>query len=116
MALQKLQLDENTVIWIDSSNESAPIEEATVSQGRNSRALSPTQVQQQLTNMQDTIKTFTNYTLNAFKQVANANVNKVTLEFGVNVGGKAGIPYITEGSIGSNIKVTVECTFPTNQV
>lgn len=67
MALQKLPLDENTVIWLDLSNESAPIEEATTSQGRNSRDLSAIQVQQQLTNMQDTIKTFTNYTLNAFK-------------------------------------------------
>lgn len=115
MALQRLQLDENTLIWLDSSNnESTPIEQNTEAQGRNSRAFTPAQVQQQLTSMQDTIKAYTNYTLNAFSQVAHANVNKVTLEFGVNVGGKAGIPFITEGTIGSNIKVTVECTFPNN--
>ncbi|CAG1020200.1 hypothetical protein DOJK_00168 [Patescibacteria group bacterium] len=114
MALQSMQLDKDTVIWLETSDETIAMEtlNAEPQQGRGSRALMPNQVQQQLSSMQDTIKAFTTYTLNAFRQVTHANVNKVTLEFGVNVGGKAGIPYITEGSIGSNIKVTVECTFP----
>lgn len=115
MTLQRLQLDEDTVIWLESSNETTPIETSnTESQGRGTRSITPAQVQQQLSSMQDTIKAFTTYTLNSFHQVAHANINKVTLEFGVNVGGKAGIPFITEGSVGSNIKVTVECTFPNN--
>jgi len=37
----------------------------------------------------------------------------VTLEFGINVGGEAGIPYITKGSVESNLKIKVECSFPT---
>jgi hypothetical protein len=62
--------------------------------------------------LEGTIRAYTNYTLKAFQQVANANINKVTLEFGIKVGGKAGIPYITEGSADCNLKVTVECSFP----
>ena len=69
---------------------------------------------QQFASMQNTIKTFASYTLNSFRQISNANIDKVTLEFGINVGGVAGIPYITKGSVGSNIKITVECSFPKN--
>jgi hypothetical protein len=50
--------------------------------------------------------------LNAFRDLAGANVDKVTLEFGIKVGGEAGIPYVTKGTAESNIKITVECSFP----
>jgi hypothetical protein len=88
-------------IWMEEDND-----------GRGSRSGgSSQQAMQQLTSMQDTIKTFTNYTLNSFKQIANADVDKVTLKFGINVGGEAGIPYITKGTVGSNLEITVECSF-----
>ncbi|MEM8639603.1 MAG: CU044_2847 family protein [Cyanobacteria bacterium P01_G01_bin.54] len=57
------------------------------------------------------IKTSTQRTLNAFKDLA-ANVDKVTLEFGVTVSGSVGVPYITQGEVGSNFKIKVECSFP----
>jgi Trypsin-co-occurring domain 1 len=63
----------------------------------------------------ETIRTYTQYTLNALKQVAFANVEKVTLEFGIKVGGEAGIPYITKGTAESNLKITVECSFPSQK-
>jgi|WetSurSiteA1Bulk_404760.scaffolds.fasta_scaffold00298_13 hypothetical protein len=72
------------------------------------------QAMQQFVSMQNTIRTFASYTLNSFRQISNANIDKVTLEFGINVGGEAGIPYITKGSVGSNIKITVQCSFPAN--
>lgn len=62
--------------------------------------------------MQKTIRTYTAYTLNALKEVATANVDKVTLEFGVKVAGEVGVPYITKGSEECNLKITVECSFP----
>lgn len=42
--------------------------------------------------IESTIKAYTTYTLNAFRQVAIANVEKVTLEFGIEIGGEAGVP------------------------
>ncbi|MFM7527341.1 MAG: CU044_2847 family protein, partial [Nodosilinea sp.] len=62
--------------------------------------------------VESTIKAYTVYTLNAFKQVAIANVDKVTLEFGIEIGGEAGVPYVTKGTAKSNLKITVECSFP----
>jgi hypothetical protein len=46
------------------------------------------------------------------KKVAIANINKVTLEFGIELGGEAGVPYVTKGTAKSNLKITVECSFP----
>ena len=83
--------------------------------GKGGKGLSQAQISQGFKGVERTIRAYTHYTLNAFRQVANANINKVTLEFGMKVGGKAGIPYITEGTAESNLKITVECSFPNNQ-
>lgn len=123
-----IQLDENTIIYVETNedisvNETEINKEETVekeeeltrdSLGKGSKGFR--EVQQNITNnfknIENTIKAYTNYTLNAFKAVSNANINKVTLEFGINVGGKTGIPYVTEGSANSSLKITVECSFP----
>ncbi|MBF0464529.1 MAG: hypothetical protein HQK88_00085 [Nitrospirae bacterium] len=65
-------------------------------------------------DIQETIQNFTNYTINAFKEVAFANVSKVKLEFGLKLAGEAGIPLVTSGSAEGTIKITVECDFPKN--
>ncbi|NEP19338.1 MAG: hypothetical protein F6J97_21000 [Leptolyngbya sp. SIO4C1] len=61
--------------------------------------------------LESTIRTYTNQTLNAFKELATANVDKVTLQFGIRVGGEAGVPYVTKGTAESNLNITVECSF-----
>ncbi|MDJ0719481.1 MAG: CU044_2847 family protein [Prochloraceae cyanobacterium] len=63
--------------------------------------------------IEQTIKAYTTHTLNAFKQVnSSANIEKVTLEFGIKVGAEAAVPYITKGTAESNLKIQVECSFP----
>lgn len=61
--------------------------------------------------LEGTIRTYTNCTMNAFKDLASANVDKVVLEFGLQVGGEAGVPYVTKGTASSNLRITVECSF-----
>ena len=73
------------------------------------------QIRQNFEAIEGTIRTYTSHTLNAFRKVSSANIDKVTLEFGVKVGGKAGIPYVTEGSAESHLKITVECSFPNEE-
>ena len=70
------------------------------------------QIRQSFTAIEGTIRTYTNHTLNAFRKIGSGNIDKVTLEFGIKVGGKAGIPYVTEGSADSHLKIVVECSFP----
>jgi hypothetical protein len=53
------------------------------------------------------------YTISAFKKnFGLANVEEVKLKFGMKMGGKAGIPYITEGSAEGNVEIEVKFTFP----
>ncbi|MGB7249348.1 MAG: CU044_2847 family protein [Phormidesmis sp.] len=61
--------------------------------------------------IEGTIRTYTTHTLSAFKDMAHANVDRVTLEFGIRVGGEAGVPYVTKGTAESNLSITVECSF-----
>ncbi|MDJ0600503.1 MAG: CU044_2847 family protein, partial [Crocosphaera sp.] len=65
------------------------------------------QIEHNLPSIANTIKAYTEYTLNAFKQVDNANIDKVTLEFGIKVMGKIGVPYVTT-SADSHLKITVD--------
>ena len=58
------------------------------------------------------IRGFALYTVNAFKKFGAAKVEEVNFSFGLTLGGKAGIPYITEGSAESNVTISVKCTFP----
>lgn len=124
--LTALELEDGTIIYLEAKEDveiplsPAPISEETEELTREDlekgeKGLSKEQVLRNFKLVESTIRAYTYYTLNAFRQVANANINKVTLEFGMKVGAKAGIPYITEGTGESNLKITVECTFPDNK-
>ncbi|MCU0525443.1 MAG: hypothetical protein MUF72_11520 [Elainella sp. Prado103] len=122
--LQAIQIDENTTIYVEATeNTLVPVATATVETGEETRRsgskgweqtsqVVETQVTQSFRAIENTIKTYTKYTLNAFKDAALAEVEKVSLEFGVNVSGSGGVPYIAAGTMQCNIKVTVECAFP----
>lgn len=115
--LVPIQFDENTIIYIEATED---VEVPTVttetggarpgSKGAVSDSVKK-QTMESFAAIQSTIYTYTSLTLNAFKKVAIANVDKVTLEFGIEVGGEAGIPYVTKGTAKSNLKITVECSF-----
>lgn len=38
-------------------------------------------------------------------------VEEVTIKFGIKLGGKAGIPFLTEGTAESNFEIEVKCKF-----
>ncbi|OQW92135.1 MAG: hypothetical protein BWK78_02585 [Thiotrichaceae bacterium IS1] len=118
--LTAIKTADDTVIWMETSdNVNAPlvaVETESVEEGRTSRGGFVDDAVQKLKTvegtLEGTIRAYLNYTLNAFKQVADANINKVTLEFGVTMSAEGGIPYITQGKAAGNLKVTVECSFP----
>ncbi len=53
-------------------------------------------------SIEGTIRAYTTHALKAFKNNAVGNVETVTLEFGVKIGGEAGIPYVAKGSAEKN--------------
>lgn len=118
-----IKLDENTIIYIEATEDvnvpvvnNAILDEEEEEEALVDKGISPEQVRQKMMqnflSIQNTIQTYTVYTLNAFKQIPIANVDKVTLEFGIEMGGEAGVPYVTKGTAKSNMKITVECSFP----
>ncbi|MEM9264700.1 MAG: CU044_2847 family protein [Cyanobacteria bacterium P01_F01_bin.13] len=109
--LAPIQLEDGTIIYIEADESvTAP----PPSEGPTRTAKGPgEQAIRNFQTMQGTIRTYTAHTLNAFKNMATANVDKVTLEFGITVAGEAGVPYVTKGSAECNLKITVECSFPT---
>ncbi|GAB4204872.1 MAG: hypothetical protein Fur006_60450 [Coleofasciculaceae cyanobacterium] len=120
--LTPIKLDDGTVIYIETTeevnapalSEEEPAEDEEEDLVDKSGRFVETQKRmvQDFQAIQGTIRAYTVYTLNAFKKVAIANVDKVTLEFGIELGGEAGIPYVTKGTAKSNLKITVECSFP----
>lgn len=126
--LMPIQLEDGTLIYLEASPEldglngsasSQPIAppgenldtEVLLERGMTSTTLTKRTVEN-FRPIENTIRAYTQSTLNAFQHLAIANVEKVTLKFGVRISGEAGIPYITKGSAESNLEITVECKFP----
>ena len=120
--LTPIQLEDGTVIYIEATSDMEVPSEVTSetdsepevtrgSLGKEAKGLRELRHLSNFRAIESTIKAYTSYTLNAFKQVAIANVDKVTLEFGIKIAGEAGVPYVTKGTAESNLKITVECSF-----
>jgi hypothetical protein len=111
--LTPIQIDENTTIYIESTDDvDIPTETSRSAQRPGAKNANTEQILKNFETIEDTIRTYTTYTLNAFRNLAIANIEEVTLQFGVEIGGEAGIPYITKGTAKSNLNITVKCTFP----
>jgi Trypsin-co-occurring domain 1 len=61
------------------------------------------------------IRAYTKYAIGAFKNLGAAEVEEVTLKFGLKIGGNTGIPLLTQGSAESNFEIEVKCKFPNIQ-
>ncbi|HEY9850466.1 MAG TPA: CU044_2847 family protein [Leptolyngbyaceae cyanobacterium] len=61
------------------------------------------------------IRSYTKFVLGAFKNFTDAEVEEVTIKFGIKLGGKTGIPFLTEGSAESNFEIEVKCKLPPSQ-
>lgn len=128
--LQPIQLEDGSILYVEAIDDVQAIETPANGSGNGNgypaepseavsrtskgwnRSTPNTQIVQSFQAIESTIKTYTQHTLNAFRGAAMADVKKVTLEFGVNVSGVAGVPYIATGTAGCNIKIVVECAFP----
>ena len=121
--LTPIKLDDDTIIYIESTeNVDIPPTSSEESideneeEGLDDKGISPEKLRKQLIQhaqtIESTIRAYTIISLNAFKKRAIPDVNKVTLEFGLELGGEAGVPYVTKGTAKSNLKVTVECLLP----
>jgi hypothetical protein len=120
--LAPIELDNGSVIYIEVAEDVSALEIPTenLTRGEQKSDFSPKGIPSfcvpkegsvgNFEVIQNTIRAYTTYVLNSFKDLAVANIDKVTLTFGIEIGGEAGIPYITKGTAKSNLNITVECS------
>jgi len=65
-----------------------------------------------LKDVHGTIRAYAWYAIGAFKNLGGAEVEEINLKFGLKIGGKTGVPILTEGSAEANFEVSVKCKFP----
>jgi len=115
--LKPIELEDGTTIYIEATDDVSAHESHAESINYDEydkggvRGTTSETIAAGLSSMEGTIRSFTSTTLNAFREISGANINKVTLEFGIKIGGEADIPYVTKGTAESNVKITVECSF-----
>lgn len=117
--LAPVTLDDGTVLYIEATDRTEPAPGSPPAPVRPpiednpKRGFSLDQPQKQITQsfqaIETTIRAYTTYTLNAFKNLAIAEVSEVTLKFGVNVDIQTGLPYIANGKAGCSTEITVKC-------
>ena len=116
--LTPLKLEDGTVIYIEATEGVSVAPKSTESEEeqpisfdtRGAKSIQQRMIQN-FEAVEGTIRAYTSHTLNALKKVTDAHIDKVTLEFGVTVGGEAGVPYVTKGTVESNLKIKVECSY-----
>lgn len=122
--LTPIELEDVTVIYIETTEDvTAPtgnLDQPTEEEGRMAKGgtLDKRSMMQNFQTIEKTIRAYTTYTLSAFRNlgIANIDIDEVTLQFGIEIGGEAGIPYVTKGTAKSNLNITVKCSFPKNKV
>lgn len=64
-----------------------------------------------MSEVQEQIKTYASFAIGAFQHLGAAEVEEITLKFGVKLGGKTGVIF-TEGSAEGSMEVSATCKFP----
>ena len=107
------ELEDGTIIYFQVDEPAGNSLSTTRSSGfpDNTQAVKEKAIQS-FHAMQSLVRGYTVNTLYAFRNLGSAEVSEVTLEFGVSLDAKAGVPFIASGGASSNLKITVKCVFP----
>ncbi len=80
----------------------------------NLSTISP-EVRVKLADVHRTIQGYTQYAIGAFRNLAIAEVEAITLKFKLKISAEGGIPMIASGKTESDFEIEVKCKFPDNQ-
>jgi hypothetical protein len=64
-----------------------------------------------MADIQEQIQSYANFAIGAFQHLGGAEVEEISLKFGIKFGGKTGIIF-TEGSAEGSMEISVKCKFP----
>ncbi len=112
--LQKLQIEEDGAtytIYVDTRENTEIPEQTELGDDRESYGLAEDTVVK-LEEVHSSIRAYTKYAIGAFRNLGAVEVEEINLKFGLKIGGKTGIPILTEGSAEANFEIQVKCKFP----
>lgn len=114
MAITKILAPNGSEIYIQYD-----VEESTQLRARGANPIGDiaTRTEQFKESLVTTVNGYSQILLDSVQQGVNGltNPNKVTLEFGLQMGGEAGIPWVTKGTAQANVKVTIEWNLSNNK-
>lgn len=67
------------------------------------------EVKVQLSEVHAKLQNYARYAIGAFQEVPFADVEEITLKFGVKVSGSTGIPVLTHGSVEGDFHIEIKC-------
>ena len=67
------------------------------------------EVKVQLSEVHAKLQNYARYAIGAFQDVPFADVEEITLKFGVKVSGSTGIPILTHGSVEGDFHIEIKC-------
>lgn len=106
---------ETMTIFVETKNPvelpTAPLDPNRLDDDRESYGLTEDAIAK-LKDVHGTIRAYAWYAIGAFKNLGGAEVEEINLKFGLKIGGKTGVPVLTEGSAEANFEVSVKCKFP----
>lgn len=66
-------------------------------------------VKVKLSDVHNKLQNYARYAIGAFQDVPFADVEEITLKFGVKVSGSTGIPVLTHGSVEGDFHIEIKC-------
>ncbi len=74
--------------------------------------IQPADMRVKLADVHNTIKGYTQYAIGAFKNLAIADVEEITLKFNIKISAEGGLPIIASAKTESDFAIEVKCKFP----
>jgi hypothetical protein len=112
--LTRLKIENNNGEIIEIYVESPPLPPipAPVNTGERPGAKGATEeVLLKMAEVQSQIQAYANFAIGAFQHLGGAEVEEMSIKFGIKFGGKTGIIF-TEGSAEGSMEISVKCKFP----
>jgi hypothetical protein len=113
--LKRLLIQDNgKTVEIFVESPSLPTLSDTTSATRPSAKGTTDEILLKMADIQSQIQSYAKFAIGAFQHLGTAEVEEITLKFGIKLGGKTGVIF-TEGSAEGSMEISVKCKFPTTK-
>ena len=111
---QRLILEDGDTTYNVLVESTSPItnDDEYIPKGRTFQPTVPPEMRVKLSEVHQTIQGYTQYAIGAFKNLAIADVEEITLKFKLKISAEGGIPMIASGKTESDFEIEVKCKFP----